>query len=135
MLVLAMLVVIAVLVGCDQAPKSKALIVVNASVSTDIENIQIRQYVTGERTLQVYNALGSGEVIAPGAEKTFYIAPYSFSETGIANGWCNLDINLGVSGSIFAAFTFNPDSDEAITATYDGSTVSLSGSGSYFEID
>jgi hypothetical protein len=126
-LMLMVLVLMAVVVGCDQTPKTKALIVVNNSTDTDIEVVEIRQNIVS-RSANPYNALPDGEVIAPGAQMTFYIAPFAYSDTANLVGLTYLRINFNLTGEFGAYFSFNPDVKEDITATYDGTTFVLSGS-------
>ncbi len=117
MLVLLVLGMVLMVVGCELAPRSKALIVMNGS-STDISQIQIRECVQDARGLFI-NALTDGEVIAPDANKTFYLAPYNSSV-----------VMLEIEG-IIANFLFDYKVDgknQPITAVYDGTTITLSGS-------
>jgi len=117
MLVLLVLGMVMMVAGCELAPRSKALIVMNGS-SSDITQIQIRESVQDARGLYI-NALANGEVIAPDARKTFYLAPYNSSE-----------VMLEIEG-IIANFLFDYKVDgknQPITAVFDGTTITLSGS-------
>ncbi|PKL10861.1 MAG: hypothetical protein CVV52_16290 [Spirochaetae bacterium HGW-Spirochaetae-8] len=120
-----MVVVLAMMVGCDQSPRSKALIIINDG-NTAIDLVQIRQYIVAPRTVLNYNALADGDTIAPGEEKTFYLAPYSYDVAGKNSGWANLTIQ-GLQKYFSFDYLVN-GRNEPITATYDGTTIVLSGS-------
>ena len=117
MMVLLVLVLALMLTGCELTPRSKALIVVNDS-GADITQIQIREFVQDARDFLV-NALDDGEVIAPNARKTFYLAPYNSSV-----------VMLEIEGtSAYFLFDYKVDGkNQPITAEYDGTTITLSGS-------
>jgi len=109
------------LAGCELSPLSKPLVVVNDS-GADITTVQISEYVVSPR-YSLPNALLDGEVIAPGASKTFYLAPYSSSEPGGA-------VSLSIGGvDVEFSFDFIVDNhNPSIMATCDGVEITLSGS-------
>lgn len=126
-LVLVLMIVLLVLMiaGCDQSPQSKALIIINDSDAA-IELVEIRQYIAAPRLALYFNALADGDTIAPGEEKTFYLAPYSYAEVVHPSGWASLLIE-----NLDKVFSYDYEvngKNEPITATYDGTTIELSGS-------
>ena len=118
MLVLLVLVLALMMTGCELAPRSKALIVVNSS-GAEITQIQIHEYVVQDARDLFVNALAVGEVIAPNARKTFYLAPYNFYV-----------VMLEIEGaSAYFLFDYEVDGkNQPITAEYDGTTITMSGS-------
>ena len=117
MLVILVLIMVMMMAGCEMAPRSKALIVVNSS-GDDITQVQIREYVQDARGFFV-NALADGEVIENGRRKTFYLAPYNSSTVRLEIGFTSVDFlfDYEVGGK-----------NQPITAEYDGTTITLSGS-------
>jgi len=116
-LLILVIVLVIVMAGCELAPRSKALIVVNDS-DADITWIQIREFVQDARISSI-NALAVGEVIAPNARKTFYLAPY--------NGYVVMLEIEGVNSNFLFDYLVD-GKNEPITAEYDGTIVTLSGS-------
>jgi len=119
--ILLVLVFALFLAGCELSPLSKPLVVVNDS-DVDITVVNIQEYVVSPRKAWP-NALLDGEVIAPGARKTFYLAPYS--STG-PDGLVFLSIG-GVDVEFSFDFIVN-NHNERILATYDGVGITLTGS-------
>ena len=128
LIVMAILVLMSLVVSCDQNPETKALIISNDSVSTTITVLEIKQNLTSSRVAIFYNALADDEEIAPGEDMTFYLAPYSYSNDSHINGWSYININPNITGEAEVYFYFNPDVDEDILASYDGTSITLSGS-------
>ena len=128
LIAMAILVLMSLMVSCDQSPQTKALIISNDSASTTIEVLEIRQHLTSSRAAIVYNALADDEEIAPGEDMTFYLAPYSYSNDSHINGWSSININPYITGEAEVYFYFDPDVDEDILASYDGTSITLSGS-------
>ena len=119
--ILVVLVFALMLAGCELSPLSKPLVVVNES-DADITWVIISEYVVSPRT-PGYNALLNGEVIAPGARMTFYLAPYSSSESsGIVS------LRIGVVDVEFSFDFIIDHHNERILATYDGVGITLTGS-------
>ena len=119
---LLVLVMVLLVAGCELSPLSKPLVVENDS-DANITAVYIREYVVSPR-VPVANALLNGEVIAPGASKTFYLAPYSSTDS---SGLVSMSIN-GVA-SVDFSFDFIIDNhNPRIVATYDGVGITLSGS-------
>ncbi len=117
MLVILVLIMVMMMAGCELAPRSKALIVVNSS-GADITQVQIREYVQDARD-SFFNALSDGEVIEDGKHRTFYLAPYNSSPVRLEIG----------STSVYFLFDYQVDGrNKLITAVYDGTTIVLSGS-------
>ncbi len=110
------------LVGCELSPLSKPLVVVNDS-DADITAVYINEYVVSPRRTWP-NALLDGEVIAPGASKTFYLAPYSST---YPDGLVSLNINE-IAGVDFSFDFIIDNHNPRILATYDGVGITLSGS-------
>ena len=119
---LLVLVMVLLVAGCELSPLSKPLVVENDS-SANITAVYIREYVVSPR-VPVANALLNGEVIAPGASKTFYLAPYSSTDSG---GLVSMSIN-GVASVDFSFDFIINHHNERILATYDGVGITLSGS-------
>lgn len=116
------LVLASLLSSCNSPIRSKALVVVNDSANA-IDMVSIRQYVSGAKASSP-NALATGETIAAGSNKTFFIAPYAtdsihlnIQDEGVGNA----------SEDFFYDYKVNRRNRE-ITATYDGTTITLSGS-------
>jgi len=115
---------VSVFSSCDLATRSKALVVVNDSANA-IEQVSIMQYVSESRGASP-NALADGETIAAGANKTFYIAPY-------AKDSVSLTIEDDGAGNKSEDFTYDylvRNRNREITATYDGTSITFSGSNS-----
>ncbi|PKL11364.1 MAG: hypothetical protein CVV52_14175 [Spirochaetae bacterium HGW-Spirochaetae-8] len=121
---LIVIVLILLLAGCELSPQSKPLIVVNES-DADITEVNIIEYIAGARRIYP-NALTEGDSIAPGARRTFYLAPYSYANLNDSVGRVKLRI-----GEISIEFSFDfivENHNERIIATYDGSGFTLTGS-------
>jgi hypothetical protein len=120
--------------SCSLVPSSQVLVVSNASDYT-IYAVYINQYGVGTKATFGDNVLSEGESIAPGAEKSFYLAPYSqevglIVDTDSENARIVLD-----SPSGYCYFTFeyqNSLFNESVVATFDGSVITVSGSSAVF---
>ena len=121
-IVLAACLVLAMFTGCETNPDSKALVVVNES-DYAVDYITIREYVSGTKAVDPgSNALAEDETIAPGGQKTFYIAPYSRQ----VSLYIESDTEYA---SMYFTFDYKVEGrNEPIEARYDGSTIVLSGS-------
>jgi len=110
--------------GCNNTIKSKELIVTNSS-SYPITFVSIDQHISKKTLDSLENALANGEIIAEESSKTFNIAPYSSST--------NLKISNNAQKSIDQHLYFTYDyllegNNEAITATFNGTGITVSGS-------
>ena len=119
---MCLLALLSLLSGCEGPIQSKQLIVVNNSEFA-IDTVEIRQFVFSPKTSELRNALQE-ETIEPGAKKTFYLAPYSLD-------WVELIIEDENDNGDYISFKYDylvKKKNEAITATYDGTEIILSGS-------
>ena len=118
-------VMFALFAGCDINPRSKALVVINNS-AVAIGTIEIREFVVqGSKASPIANALADGTTIPVGGRMKFYLAPYTYSNVTYAySGYTRLTVE-GAS----KMFRFNYCLNEDISATYDGSAITLTGSG------
>ena len=110
--------------GCNNTIKSKELIVTNSS-SYPITLVSIDQNISKKMINYSENALANGETIAVGSSKTFNIAPYSSST--------NLKISYNANKYVdqYLYFTYDylfEGNNEAITATFNGTGITVSGS-------
>jgi len=82
------------------------------------------QYVSGAKKEVIRNALVDGETIDAGANKTFYIAPY-------AKDSVQVNIQDDGGGNKSENFTYDylvRNRNREITATYNGTSITFSGS-------
>ncbi len=110
--------------SCDLATRSKALVVVNDSAYA-IDSVTIMQYVSGSRA-SYPNALSEGETIAAGANMTFYIAPYAKDYISM-----NMHNDSVDAMTYYKKFTYDYlacQRNKRITAVYDGTSITMSGS-------
>jgi len=116
---------VSMLSSCDSSTRSKALVVVNDSANA-IDRVSILQYVSESKAFLSPNALAEGETISAGANKIFYIAPY-------AKDSVRLNIQDDGAGNESEDFTYDylvRNRNREITATYDGTSITFSGSNS-----
>jgi hypothetical protein len=124
-LLLGLCVLVLLFAGCQVNPRTKALIIVNNGTSA-IDTVSIRQYITQATKMAAPNGLLDGATIPAGGRETFYLAPYASTESSYAYTW--LYVQDSSSNTDSAYFTFDPSVYEDITATFDGSSITLSGS-------
>jgi len=113
---------VSVFSSCDLATRSKALVVVNDSANA-IEQVSIMQYVSESRGASP-NALADGETITAGADKTFHIAPYAKESVRLIIQ----DDGVGYKSVDFTYDYLVYNRNRTITAVYDGTSITLSGS-------
>ena len=113
--------------GCENAPRSKALVVVNDSDAA-VDYVNIQTFVFG-RSMNP-NSLPTDTEIAPGASFTFYLAPYSSTSTP------GESVSLTVQGvSISFRYDYQVNGkNEKIVATFDGTSITVTGSGAVEDI-
>lgn len=116
------------LTGCNTVA-SKELVIANDSSSTNsITGVGIQQYVGTKGQIIFDNILDDNETIAPGESKSFFIAPYTSSEGTTVM----IEYGTDLSPSreyIHFTYDYKVDSvNQAITVTFDGSVLSVSGS-------
>ncbi|WP_320127760.1 hypothetical protein [uncultured Sphaerochaeta sp.] len=123
LVLISCLFLVSVLSSCNDNPRSKALVIVNDS-DNEINLVEINQYISGAKIASSNNALDGEETIAAGKSKTFYLAPYSEYRVG-------LFIRDDASGYDDIEFTYDyavNGRNEAITASYDGTEITVTGS-------
>jgi hypothetical protein len=124
LLVSVLCVLVFLLVGCAegyQNPKSKELVIVNASES-GINGIGLAGVIEGEG-LKGYSPV----IIPPGAEKSYYLPPYADS------AYLSINTESGGDGSVTFTYDYKVDGrNETITATYTETLVTTD-TGSYYD--
>lgn len=122
--VLALICSVALFTSCESPIEAKALVVKNTG-SHAIYFVKISQIVSGAKNLAYpENALDVDETIAPGESKTFYLAPYGKNDVYIQIE----DESIGEAETRFTYDYLKDGKNETITATFDGTDISLSGS-------
>lgn len=109
--------------GCNIVA-AKRLIVSNTSSSVTITGVQVNQFV-GSRMMLFEDMMDAGETIAPGENKTFYIAP-STSDLGT-----ELTVEYASSSLKSVGFTYDYQVNYIngpVNVAFDGTDFTVSGS-------
>jgi hypothetical protein len=127
-LLLGLCALVLLFAGCQVNPRTKALVIINNGTSA-IDYVMIKQYITQATKSVGANALLDGATIPVGGRETFYLAPYASTESSPT--YTSLYVEDSALNYDTERFTFDPSMYDDIIATYDGTSLTLSGSGVY----
>jgi hypothetical protein len=118
--------------SCSLTPNSQEMVISNESDYT-IYSVDINQYGVGTKG-SLSNVLSEGESIAPGSEKSFYLAPYSEevrlsidADPATAKIMAEDSVTYPFSSCYFTFEFENSWFNEKVVATFDGSAITVSG--------